>query len=103
MTTLTGFCLQVLRHILDNPGTTGRDLALAIGPDDALYGRHHAISGAVARLRAAGYLEDCPRCTACGCAQSRALRNVPLVPTDKAYTALARPNPQGIIQEVAFA
>jgi hypothetical protein len=83
-TPVSGFRLTVLRYILDHPGSTGRDVALAIGPQDSLYGQHHAISGAVAQLRAAGYLQDCPRCPTCGCAQSRALRNVPLVPTQKA-------------------
>ena len=92
--TPTGFRLTVLRFIMDHPGSTGRDVAQAIGVNDPLYGKHHAVSGSISYLRAGGLLEDCPRCTHCGCAQSRGLRDVVLTPTPLAYSLLGRTPPK---------
>ena len=67
--------------IRENPGVNMLHVALLFNKAHSIYGKQRAASLAIAELRRAGFIEDCPRCPACGRALSRHKRNVPLYPT----------------------
>lgn len=69
---------EVLRFIAQNEGCTSIDVANALPVDHVVYGRQRATSSAIALLRKAGLIKDCPRCPTCDRALSRGQRNVPL-------------------------
>jgi hypothetical protein len=64
--------------ILENPGITMITCATYLRKTHSIYGMQKAATLAIAELRRAGLIVDCPRCPYCGRALSRARRNVPL-------------------------
>jgi hypothetical protein len=69
------WCYKVIK---ENPGITMIALALGLNKAHSIYGKQKAATLAIAELRRAGLVVDCPRCPYCHGARSRAKRNVPL-------------------------
>jgi hypothetical protein len=72
---------QVIHFIRQHEGATAREVALhfaGLFRPSRLYGAHRNISTLIAELRAAGILEDVPRCPHCQRALTRGRANGPL-------------------------
>jgi hypothetical protein len=75
--------LICLAFIKENPGTRMVTLATLLNKPHSIYGKQKAATLAIAELRRAGLIKDCPRCPYCLRALSRSRRNVPLYLTDQ--------------------
>ena len=73
------WCWEVIQ---ENPGVRMITLAMGLAKSHSVYGKQKAATMAIAELRRAGLVEDCPRCPVCNRALSRHRRNVPLYPTN---------------------
>lgn len=86
----------MLRQIEAQSGTvTARELMRWFGEDSVVYGQQQRVNTLIANYRRAGFLEDvAERCTCCGAAKTRGIRNQPLTITDKGRAFLAQPEVQ---------
>jgi hypothetical protein len=73
------FDQRVLDYIKANPGCTAKELTIHFPVESKTYGRQRAINSAIARLRAAGCVQDVQnRCSQCRAALTRGIPNQPI-------------------------